>query len=134
MMFFLPLNLKDSLEGSFISLQIQVIGLLIPSGSGTTGAVAQKMRRRWIMVELGEHIHSHIIPRLKKVIDGEDQGGITKVAGWKGGGGFRYYKLAPSLLEKDKWGNWIINKQYNATMLTEALCKLEGFKYGPSDS
>jgi len=104
------------------------------AGSGTTGAVAHKMGRRWIMVELGEHCHTHIIPRLKKVIDGEDPGGITKSAGWKGGGGFRYYRLAPSLLEKDKWGNWVINKTYNAAMLAEALCKLEGFTYAPSDS
>jgi adenine-specific DNA-methyltransferase len=86
------------------------------------------------MVELGEHCHTHIIPRLKKVIDGEDKGGITEAVGWKGGGGFRYYRLAPSLLEKDKWGNWVINKEYNAAMLAEALCKLEGFTYAPSDS
>ena len=104
------------------------------AGSGTTGAVAQKMGRRWIMVELGEHCHTHIIPRLKKVIDGEDAGGITKAVGWKGGGGFRYYRLAPSLLEKDHWGNWVINREYNAAMLAEALCKLEGFTYAPSDS
>jgi adenine-specific DNA-methyltransferase len=103
-------------------------------GSGTTGAVSHKMGRRWIMVELGEHCHTHIIPRMKKVIDGTDQGGITKAVNWKGGGGFRYYRLAPSLLEKDKWGNWVINKQYNAAMLAEALCKLEGFVYAPSDS
>ena len=104
------------------------------AGSGTTGAVAHKMGRRWIMVELGEHCHTHIIPRLKKVIDGEDPGGITKSVDWKGGGGFRYYRLAPSLLEKDKWGNWVINTDYNAAMLAEALCKLEGFTYAPSDS
>ena len=104
------------------------------AGSGTTGAVAQKLGRRWIMVELGEQIHTHIIPRLKKVIDGTDQGGISKAVDWKGGGGFRYYRLAPSLLEKDKWGNWVINKEYNAAMLAEALCKLEGFRYAPSDA
>ncbi|MFN0149675.1 MAG: site-specific DNA-methyltransferase [bacterium] len=104
------------------------------AGSGTTGAVAHKMGRRWIMVELGEHCHTHIIPRMKKVIDGEDPGGITEAVGWKGGGGFRYYRLAPSLMEKDKWGNWVINKDYNAAMLAEALCKLEGFTYAPSDS
>ena len=104
------------------------------AGSGTTGAVAQKMGRRWIMVELGEHCHTHIIPRLKKVIDGQDPGGITEAVGWKGGGGFRYYRLAPSLLEKDKWGNWVINKEYNAAMLAEALCKLEGFTYAPSET
>lgn len=104
------------------------------AGSGTTGAVAHKMGRRWIMVELGEHCHSHVIPRLKKVIDGEDQGGITEAVNWKGGGGFRYYNLAPSLLEKDKWGNWVINKEYDANMLAAAVCKHEGFTYSPSDS
>lgn len=104
------------------------------AGSGTTGAVAQKMGRRWIMVELGEHCHTHIIPRLKKVIDGEDKGGITEAVNWKGGGGFRYYRLAPSLLQQDRWGNWVINKEYNAEMLAAAICKLEGFTYAPSDS
>jgi adenine-specific DNA-methyltransferase len=104
------------------------------AGSGTTGAVAHKMRRRWIMIELGEHCHTHIIPRLQKVIDGEDQGGISKALNWKGGGGFRYYHLAPSLLEKDKWDNWVINKTYHAEMLAEALCKIEGFRYSPSDT
>ncbi len=104
------------------------------AGSGTTGAVAHKMGRRWIMVELGEHCHTHIIPRLQKVIDGADPGGITEAVGWKGGGGFRYYRLAPSLLEKDKWGNWVIHHDYNAAMLAEALCKLEGFAYAPSDA
>lgn len=104
------------------------------AGSGTTGAVAHKMGRRWIMVELGEHCHTHIIPRMQKVIDGTDQGGISKAVNWKGGGGFRYYKLAPSLLEKDRWGNWVINKKYKPEMLAEALCKLEGFTYAPSDT
>jgi len=92
------------------------------------------MGRRWIMVELGEHCHTHIIPRLQKVIDGADAGGITEAVDWKGGGGFRYYTMAPSLLEKDQYGNWVVNKKYNAAMLAEALCKLEGFTYAPSDS
>ena len=104
------------------------------AGSGTTEAVAHKMGRRWIMVELGEHCHTHIIPRLKKVVDGADSGGITEAVGWKGGGGFRYYRLAPSLLEKDKWGQWVISKEFNAAMLTEAACKLEGFTCAPSDT
>jgi adenine-specific DNA-methyltransferase len=104
------------------------------AGSGTTGAVAHKMGRRWIMVELGEHCHTHIVPRLKKVIDGQDSGGVTEATDWKGGGGFRYFKLAPSLLMQDKWGQWVISKEYNAAMLAEALCKLEGFRYEPSDS
>jgi adenine-specific DNA-methyltransferase len=104
------------------------------AGSGTTGAVAHKMGRHWIMIELGEHCHTHIIPRLQKVINGEDNGGITQTVNWQGGGGFRYYRLAPSLLQQDKWGNWVINKTYNPAMLTEALCKLEGFTYAPSDT
>lgn len=104
------------------------------AGSGTTGAVAHKMGRRWIMVELGEHCHTHIIPRLTRVVEGADPSGVTEAVGWKGGGGFRYYRLAPSLLEKDKWGNWVVNKEYNAAMLAAALCKLEGFTYAPSDS
>ena len=104
------------------------------AGSGTTGAVAHKMHRKWIMVELGEHCQTHVLPRMKKVIDGTDEGGITKSVNWKGGGGFRYYKLAPSLLAKDKWGNWVINKEYDANMLAAAVCKLEGFTYSPSES
>ncbi len=103
------------------------------AGSGTTGAVAHKMGRRWIMVELGEHCHTHIIPRLQKVIDGEDQGGISKSVNWQGGGGFRYYKLAPTLIVKDKFGLEVINKEYNPEMLAEAVCKLEGFTYAPSE-
>jgi len=104
------------------------------AGSGTTGAVAHKMGRRWIMIELGEHCHTHIIPRMKKVIDGEDTGGITKAVNWQGGGGFRYYRLAPSLLQQDRWGQWVINKEYNAEMLAAAICKLEGFTYAPSEA
>jgi adenine-specific DNA-methyltransferase len=104
------------------------------AGSGTTGAVAHKMGRRWIMVELGEHCHTHIIPRLKKVIDGEDKGGITEAVNWQGGGGFRYYKLAPTLIVNDRWGNPVVNPEYNAAMLAEALAKLEGFTYSPSET
>lgn len=104
------------------------------AGSGTTGAVAHKMGRRWIMVELGEHCHSHVIPRLKKVIDGEDPAGVTAAMNWKGGGGFRYYKLAPSLIVNDRWGNPVINPEYNAAQLAEALAKLEGFTYAPSET
>ena len=104
------------------------------AGSGTTGAVAHKMGRRWIMVEIGEHADTHIVPRLKKVIDGQDPGGVTDATGWKGGGGFRYYTLAPTLLTTDAWGNLVINPEYNAPMLAEAMCKLEGFTYAPSET
>lgn len=102
------------------------------AGSGTTGAVAHKMGRRWIMVELGDHCTTHIVPRLRKIIDGTDQGGISKAVDWEGGGGFRYYDLAPSLLEKDKWGREVISRDYDAAMLAQALCKLEGYRYQPS--
>jgi len=102
------------------------------AGSGTTGAVAQKMGRRWIMVEVGDHAVTHIVPRLTKVAEDDDPGGVTDATGWVGGGGFRFYRLAPSLLEKDRFGNWIIAKEYNAAMLAEALCKHLGFTYAPS--
>lgn len=102
------------------------------AGSGTTGAVAHKMKRRWIMVELGNQCFTHVGPRLQLVVDGEE-GGVSGKVNWKGGGGFRYYTLAPSLLEQDDFGNWVINKKYNPAMLSEAVCKLEGFKYSPSD-
>jgi adenine-specific DNA-methyltransferase len=103
------------------------------AGSGTTGAVAHKMGRRWIMVELGEHCHTHIVPRLQKVIDGQDPGGVTQATGWAGGGGFRYYELAPTLLSTDRWGNLVINPEYDPAMLSAAMCKLEGFAYAPSE-
>ncbi|WP_146855910.1 site-specific DNA-methyltransferase [Brevifollis gellanilyticus] len=103
-------------------------------GSGTTAAVAHKMGRQWIGIELGGHCHTHCLPRLKKVVDGTDPGGITEAVGWKGGGGFRYYKLAPSLLLRDKWDQLVINPEFNAPMLAEAVCKLEGFTYAPSDT
>ena len=103
------------------------------AGSGTTGAVAHKMRRRWIMAELGEHCQTHIAPRLDKVIDGQDPGGVTQPAKWKGGGGYRYYRLAPSLMEKDGFGQWVISKDYDAARLAEAMCKHLSFTYAPSD-
>lgn len=101
------------------------------AGSGTTGAVAHKLRRPWIMVELGDHCQSHIVPRMRRIVTGTDSVGITEDVGWQGGGGFGFYRLAPSLLEKDKWGNWIVSKQYKPEMLAEAMCKLEGFRYAP---
>lgn len=126
----------EKLLQRILSLATKPSDLVLDSfaGSGTTGAVAHKMGRKWIMIELGEHCHTHIIPRLKKVIDGEDPGGITNAVEWKGGGGFRYYRLAPSLMAKDRHGNWVISKQYNATMLSEAVCKVEGFTFAPSES
>lgn len=99
-------------------------------GSGTTAAVAHKMGRRWIGVELGDHAYTHCAVRMRKVIEGE-QGGISKSQNWKGGGGFKFYELAPSLLNHDKYGNLIINKEYNADMLAAAMAKHQGFTYSP---
>ena len=100
-------------------------------GSGTTAAVAQKMGRRYIGIELGNHAYTHCVPRLKKVTDGTDQGGISKSQNWKGGSGFKFYELAPSLLKEDKFGNLVINKEYNADMLAAAMAKQEGYTYQP---
>lgn len=102
-------------------------------GSGTTAAVAHKMGRRWIGIELGEHAYTHCYPRLKAVCDGE-QGGISKEVGWQGGGGFTFYELAPSLLQKDKFGNFVISKEYNADMLAHAMAKHEGYTYAPDNT
>jgi len=99
-------------------------------GSGTTAAVAHKMGRRWIGVELGEHAKTHCFPRLKQVVDGE-QGGISKSTNWQGGGGFKFYTLAPSLLNQDRFDNWVISTEYNAQMLAAAMSKQEGFTFQP---
>lgn len=101
-------------------------------GSGTTAAVAQKTGRRYIGIELGNHAYTHCVPRLKMVTDGTDQGGISKAQNWEGGSGFKFYELAPSLLKEDKFGNLVINKEYNADMLAAAMAKQEGYTYQPS--
>ncbi len=102
-------------------------------GSGTSAAVAHKMGRKYIGIELGEHARTHCFPRMKQVVDGE-QGGISKAVEWKGGGGFKFYTLAPSLIQKDKYGCDIINPEYNANMLAAAMAKQEGFHYLPHES
>lgn len=103
-------------------------------GSGTTAAVAHKMGRKWIGIELGEHCNTHCLPRLKVVCDGTDQGGISKAQEWKGGGGFKFYGLAPSLLNKDKYNQWIINPNYNVQLLAAAMARHEGFTFCPSET
>jgi adenine-specific DNA-methyltransferase len=109
------------------------------AGTGTTGAVAQKIGRRWLMVELGAHCFSHILPRLRSVVDGTDEGGVSPVVNWQGGGGFKLYRLAESLLVKDKQLStpkkpvYIINPKYDATMLIRAICKIENFRYRKND-
>ncbi len=102
-------------------------------GSATTAAVAHKMSRQWIGIELGEQAYSHCLPRLKSVTKGTDQTGVSKVENWKGGSGFKFYTLAPSLIQKDKYGSDIINPEYNANMLAAAMAKQEGFNYQPNE-
>ena len=101
-------------------------------GSGTTAAVAHKMGRKWIGIEMGEHAYTHCKVRLDKVISGEDKGGITKSVNWQGGGGYRFYELAPTLINQDAFGEYIINKEYNADMLAATVALHEGFSYNPS--
>lgn len=99
-------------------------------GSGTTAAVCQKMKRRYIGIELGDHCYSLCIPRLSNVINGE-QGGISKSINWHGGGGYKFYELAPTLIEKDKYGNPVFSDKYNPTMLAAAVAKVNGYYYAP---
>lgn len=100
-------------------------------GSGTTAAVAHKMGRHYIGIELGDHAYTHCVPRLQKVIDGTDKGGITASVAWTGGGGYRFYELAPTLLNEDEHGLMIISPEYNAEMLAAAMALHEGFRYAP---
>ena len=100
-------------------------------GSGTTAAVAQKMKRRWIGVEMGNHAYTHCKVRMDKVIAGEDPGGITKAQNWQGGGGYRFYEVAPTLINKDPFDEYVINEDYDANMLAAAVALHEGFRYQP---
>ena len=91
------------------------------------------MGARYIGIELGDHAYSHCFPRLRAVVDGKDNSGITDTMQWHGGGGFKFYELAPSLLKEDQFGHLVINKEYNADMLAAAMAKQEGFTYEPSE-
>ena len=103
-------------------------------GSGTTAAVAHKMNRRYIGIEIGNHAYTHCKTRLDKVISGEDQGGITKSSGWNGGGGYRFYELAPTLINTDEYGQFFINSFYDKENLARAIALHEGFTYAPDES
>jgi len=104
------------------------------AGSGTTGCVAHKMKRKWIMIEMANHCYSHIQPRINNVINGTDLQGVTNTVNWQGGGGYKFYELAPSLLKKDEFDNWIIEPKYDAEMLAEAMAKHEGYKFSPDET
>lgn len=126
----------EALVGRIFSMTTEESDLVLDSflGSGTTAAVAQKMKRHWICIELGDHAYSLCKQRLDRIIDGEDTGGITKSEKWQGGGGYHFYELAPSLLVKnDKLPIYQINPSYTFEMLCEAICKIEGFRYKPQD-
>ena len=102
-------------------------------GSGTTAAVAHKLKRRWIGIELGDHAYTHCKVRLDRVIDGADAGGISSAVNWQGGGGYHFYELGPSLLVRNKkLPLYQINPEFTFEMLCEAICKIEGFKYAPT--
>lgn len=102
-------------------------------GSGTTAAVAQKMGRKYIGIEMGEHSITHCAPRLKQVIDGTDQGGISKTTNWKGGGGFTFYDIGQPIF--DKAGN--INHGISFKDLafhvwfSETKTPMQNYKYSP---
>ena len=102
-------------------------------GSGTTLAVAHKMNRKYIGIEMGEHAYTHCKVRLDKVIDGSDQGGISQKVGWQGGGSYKFYELAPTLINKDDFDEYVINSKYDADMLANAVALHEGFIYQPDN-
>lgn len=85
-------------------------------GSGTSFAVAHKLKRKWVGAEVGKHSDTHILERMKSVITGSDQTGISKAVNWKGGGSFRYYHIGPSIIKIDKNGtgdfNWSLGKKF----------------------
>jgi len=94
------------------------------AGSGTTGAVAHKMGRRWIMVEIGKHAEELITPRMQRIVTGKDQSGISKGIGWRGGCGFKYYQLGESVIHEQDM-NW----KLKAEEMAEAI--FLHFQYRP---
>jgi Adenine specific DNA methylase Mod len=103
-------------------------------GSGTTVAVAHKMGRKYIGIEMGNHAYTHCKVRIDKIISGIDMSGISEKVNWKSGGGYRFYELAPTLINKDIFGEYVINKEYDANMLASAVSLHEGFVYQPDSN
>ncbi len=101
-------------------------------GSGTTVAVAHKMNRRWIGIEMGEQAYTHCKLRLDAVISNNDKSGISKAVDWQGGGGYRFYELAPTLINADAFGEAVINPAYDVDALAAAVALHEGFTYQPN--
>lgn len=128
-----PYPKPEDLISRLLELSTRKGDLVLDSflGSGTTAAVAQKMGRRWIGVEMGNHAYTHCKVRMDKVIAGKDPGGITKAQNWQGGGGYRFYEVAPTLINKDPFDEYVINEDYDANMLAAAVALHEGFRYQP---
>lgn len=103
-------------------------------GSGTSAAVAHKMGRKYIGIEMGNHAYTHCKVRLDRIIDGVDQTGITKIEEWNGGGGYRFFELAPSFVLIDEFGNPVIDNYYHDTKLIKAMCKLTNYTFAPSQT
>lgn len=124
----------EALVGRIIEMTTDPGDLVLDSflGSGTTSATATKLKRTWIGIELGNHCYTHCIPRLKAVIDGTDDGGITEATKWQGGGGYKFYELAPTLIVKDRFGNRVFSDKYNAPLLVAAVTKVNGYFYAPN--
>lgn len=128
-----PYPKPENLIQKILTLATKPGDLVLDSflGSGTTSAVAHKMGRRWIGIELGDHAYTHCARRMQLVVDGTDQGGISRAQGWKGGGGYRFYELAPPLILTDDLGIPVINEQYDAERLAAAMALHQGYVYQP---
>ena len=126
----------ESLLERILNLSTNIEDIVLDSflGSGTTAAVAHKMGRKYIGIEMGEQAYTQCKLRLDNVINGTDQGGISKSVGWKGGGAYKFYELAPSFIAIDEFGNPVIDSYYNDSKLIKAMCKLLNYTYKPSDS
>ncbi len=103
-------------------------------GSGTAAAVAHKMGRKYIGIEMGDHAYTHCKARLDKVISGTDGLKLSETLEWEGGGAYKFYELAPSFIVNDEFGNPVIDDFYNDTKLIKAMCKLMNFTYKPSET
>lgn len=124
----------EQLIGQIIEMTTSPGELVLDSflGSGITAAAAHKLGRSWIGIEMGDHAYSHCKARLDRVIDNDDPRGITDSSKWNGGGGYKFYELAPTLIVNDKYGNPVFSDKYNPTMLAAAVAKINGFTYAPN--
>ena len=124
----------EQLVGQIIEMTTSPGELVLDSflGSGTTAAAAHKLNRSWIGIEMGNHAYSHCKVRLDRVIDNDDPRGITSSANWQGGGGYKFYELAPTLIVKDGHGNDVFSDKYNPQMLVAAVTKVNGYFYAPA--